>query len=68
MQESYAKRQVELAKESIAKGKENARRIEQRLREISDYLDEFFGPVSEESIREFEQGFGNAQQKKINDK
>ena len=64
MQESNAERQIELAKEKIAEGKENASRIEQRLREISDYLDEFFGPVSEKTIRNFEQRFRKTRQKK----
>ena len=53
MHESYVKQQIELAKAQKVEGAENARRIEERLKEISDYLDELFGPVSEESIRDF---------------
>ena len=64
MQESYANQQIELTKEKIAEGKKNADAIAQRLREISDYLDAFLGPVSEESIRDFEEKYGRGCQEK----
>lgn len=57
MNKEYIQKEIEKVKQNQIQGKENARAIEQRLREISDYLDRFLGPVSEESIKEFEEKY-----------
>ncbi len=73
MYKEYIKQQVKMAREKKRLGNENANRIEEKLRTISDYLDEVFGPVSEESIRAFDERCKqnrrqNADGQKYNDK
>lgn len=59
MNENYIQREIEEVEKNKIQGKGNAKKNEQKLKDISDYLDSFFGPVSEESIREFEKKYGN---------
>lgn len=55
MKDEHIQKLIDDTKKNIIQGKENAKKIEDKLKDISDYLESFFGPMNEEREKAFEE-------------